>query len=344
MTMRRCKCKAYLSDDAFYCSECGAPVRQPDEGPAGQVDVESLLASANLHRIRREWEEAIEQCTTALHNDPENPAAHVMLGDIYAAQDRLEDAVRWYEMALEIAPDNRAYAEKLESLRSNLAESYAHTDSSTARLGWFDRFVIGESFESSIRIITVTSAAFAALLIAAGLIALYSHKQPTVSATDVSQPGQGSMYQGDKRRPVVVESISPEQMPERAAYEISLLRQMNESQPVFSRRITVDDARVDPRHKILIVTFRNRSNGANRQETLLNAGAVAAAGFTMNSEIAYVTVRCVGAVFDTNGQSHLDLIFIADVARRSAIRLQPNATSEQITPALQSQWWNPLAK
>lgn len=332
-------CKQVLSDNVPLCVACGSPVSASAEGAASTQDIESLLASANLHRIRSEWDEAIDVCMAILTRDPENIPAHALLGDIYASQHRLEEAVRWYEMTVDAAPDNNAYAGKLDKLRADLADSYADSDNSNSRLGWFDRFVIGDSFESSIRIITVSSAAFGALLIAAALFVMFSHSQPGTSGNETTQPSAGQTG-----KPVVLQStVVSGDMSNRAAYERRLWQRMNDNDLIASRRINVDDARVDPRDKQLIVTFRNREDSADRNETLLSSGAVAAAGFTMNSEIAYVTVRCVGIVVEGKSR-HLDLIFVADVPREASSILQPNAISEQIDPVMQRKWWNPLAK
>jgi hypothetical protein len=332
-------CKQVLSDDVPLCAACGSPVSASVDGPTGAQDIESLLAAANLHRIRSEWDEAIEACMDVLTREPENIPAHALLGDIYASQHRLEEAVRWYEMTVDAAPDNKAYISKLEKLKTDLADSYANSDNSNSRLGWFDRFVIGESFESSIRIITVSSAAFGALLIAAALFVMFSHSQPGSSGNETNQPSVG-----ETGKPVVFQSTAvPGDMSNRAAYERRLWQRMNDNDLIESRRINVDDARVDPRDKQLIVTFRNRGDSADRDETLLSSGAVAAAGFTMNSEIAYVTVRCVGSVVEGKSR-HLDLIFVADVPREASSVLQPNASSEQIDPVMLKKWWNPLAK
>jgi len=337
------KCKTSIGDDVAFCSECGALVAEPPQDEPGNLhDIESLLAAANLHRMRGEWDEAIDVCMTILRREPDDPSAHSLLGDVYAAQGRLEEAVRWYEMTLDADPENQLYVGKLEKLRRDLADSYTQSDNSTSRLGWFDRFVIGESFESSIRIITVASAAFGALLIAAALVIMFSQNQPDISGSDVSQTGAAGAR--DTRKPVIVESAAiPGDMSDRAAYEIRLWKQMNENPLVSSRRIIVDDARVDPRDRQLIVTFRNRQDSSDRTEVLLSSGSVAAAGFTMNSEIAYVTLRCVGSVLEGD-KKHLDLVFVADVTRQSASVLQPNASSEQIDPVMKNKWWNPLAR
>ena len=58
-----------------------------------------LLARANLLRVRGQWEAAAEQCAAVMRIDPQNAAAHSLLGEIYDNQGHLERAIRWYEEA-----------------------------------------------------------------------------------------------------------------------------------------------------------------------------------------------------------------------------------------------------
>ncbi|GEM_PF-1315097 len=81
---------------------------------AEEQAVRPLLARANLLRIRRQWDEAIAVCTEALRRAPESPSAHSLMGDIYEAQNKLDDAVQWFSMAVDLAPDNPVDREKLE--------------------------------------------------------------------------------------------------------------------------------------------------------------------------------------------------------------------------------------
>jgi tetratricopeptide (TPR) repeat protein len=73
--------------------------------PAGSRALGTLLTQANLSRVRGNWNEAIDHCVSVLQADPSNAAAHALLGDIYAARGRREDAVQWYRMALELNPN-----------------------------------------------------------------------------------------------------------------------------------------------------------------------------------------------------------------------------------------------
>jgi Flp pilus assembly protein TadD len=73
----------------------------------------TLLAQANLLRMRGCWEEAVEKCMAALRLAPESASAQSLLGDIYENQGRRDDAIQWYRMALDISPDSPADRLKL---------------------------------------------------------------------------------------------------------------------------------------------------------------------------------------------------------------------------------------
>lgn len=121
------KCQACGHDaagDSRFCPECGAPL--PDTvGPGGEsaapdARVQPILATANLLRMRGRWEEAIGKCVEAMRISPNNPAAHALIGDIYSEQGRDADALQWYQMAVELDPDNLHDRGKVEGLLAKL--------------------------------------------------------------------------------------------------------------------------------------------------------------------------------------------------------------------------------
>lgn len=73
----------------------------------------SRLAQANLHRLRRQWDEANRVCLHVLYAAPDSWRAHALLGDIAAERGDADEAIRWYCMALDIRPDAQATREKL---------------------------------------------------------------------------------------------------------------------------------------------------------------------------------------------------------------------------------------
>jgi hypothetical protein len=132
-------CSSNILDDCLYCPKCGQPTplsaersvgglrpsaqvlpiapphaiapsagtSAPRNAPA-PVDSRALntrLTQANLSKVRGNWSEAIDHCVAVLQADPANAAAHALLGDIYAARGRRDDAVQWYRMALELNPN-----------------------------------------------------------------------------------------------------------------------------------------------------------------------------------------------------------------------------------------------
>src|SRR5688500_15767393 len=124
-------CRVAISDDCRYCPQCGQPTLLADDGDtAAQPDLfpngvgenvaltryvpaspltgtlppalQAALTQANLCRIRRQWEEAIEYCITVLRAQPGNQTAHALLGDIYRDQCKIDDAIQWYRMAVDL--------------------------------------------------------------------------------------------------------------------------------------------------------------------------------------------------------------------------------------------------
>ena len=66
--------------------------------------------------MRGRWDEAVDNCMAALRLAPQNASAQSLLGDIYENQGRLDDAIQWYRMALDVSPDSPADQLKLDRL------------------------------------------------------------------------------------------------------------------------------------------------------------------------------------------------------------------------------------
>ena len=139
-----------------------------------------LLARANLLRMRGQWDEAVAACTEALRKMPESPTACSLLGDIYESQNKLDDALQWYGMAVEFDPSNNADRAKLDRVveiqrRALLQEERdaqqraRHSppraaDAANRSLQWFDRVFPPGRAESMARLILVICGIIALLL------------------------------------------------------------------------------------------------------------------------------------------------------------------------------------
>jgi hypothetical protein len=116
------KCFAEIPDTSVFCMECGARLREDTLDPlyaeGSDREVYPDIAQANLLRMKGRYEEAVEVCLGILKRYPSNETAHALLGDIYADQGKLADAIQWYELLVDLAPNNALYRAKLDNLRS----------------------------------------------------------------------------------------------------------------------------------------------------------------------------------------------------------------------------------
>jgi hypothetical protein len=178
-----------------------------------------LLARANLLRMRCQWDEAVAVCTEALRRAPESATAHTLLGDIYEAQGKFDDAMQWYGMAVDLAPDRPGDREKLERVtqaqrarlktldgeRAAALAAYrvqmegrldsvpgAPAGSSAGRVAaertveWFDRIFPPGRSESVARLIFVACGVIASIFVAAVVfVSFNSHGRSMVAFAHV---------------------------------------------------------------------------------------------------------------------------------------------------------------
>jgi hypothetical protein len=115
------KCFAGVEANAEFCPECGAPTADGQVSEGSDAVVYPEIARANLYRMRGNQDEAQKVCLAILRRYPNNPSAHIMLGDIEHELGRTEEAKRWYEMALDLTPENESLKQKLQRTLDDLA-------------------------------------------------------------------------------------------------------------------------------------------------------------------------------------------------------------------------------
>lgn len=126
--LRLCeKCFATVPDTQDYCPECGANFDKSAFSEGSDAAVYPELARANLFRMRGEYKQAEEVCLRVLRRYPNNASANTLLGDICAERGELDQAISWYELALDLNPDSKADKEKLEAVRQRKADHEAAT-------------------------------------------------------------------------------------------------------------------------------------------------------------------------------------------------------------------------
>jgi hypothetical protein len=121
--MRLCdKCFSVLKAESTYCEECGAP---QGETPGSDSIVYPEIARANLLRLKGSLDEAEKVCLAVLKRYPNNPAAHVMMGDLSFEAGKLENAKQWYEMALDLTPGDEGIRRKLRAVDESSTQRIA---------------------------------------------------------------------------------------------------------------------------------------------------------------------------------------------------------------------------
>jgi len=109
-------CGQEVQEGANFCSSCGAAVSPHSPSSRSASDPYLLLMTANVLRLRRQWSLAEAKCSELLKLDPENAAAHSLMGDVLRDQGRVPDAIEWYKLAVDRDPANETDRRKLEAL------------------------------------------------------------------------------------------------------------------------------------------------------------------------------------------------------------------------------------
>lgn len=120
------RCGESVPADVRVCPECGAPLV-----PGASSDIPDVihrdLAKANLLRVRGDYDAAETLCLGVLRRYPNSAPAHTLLGDIADDRGRLEDAERWYELALDLDSQSANDRRKLEDVRARRRDAESQT-------------------------------------------------------------------------------------------------------------------------------------------------------------------------------------------------------------------------
>ncbi|MCA0361535.1 MAG: tetratricopeptide repeat protein [Armatimonadetes bacterium] len=112
------RCFAVNTAAATFCTDCGASL--DGTRSSSDSDVSGQIANANVLRMRNQLQEAIDACLAILRRYPNNVTAHSLLGEIYLERDEPDQAVQWFEMALDLDPKNARDQAMLAKAKSQL--------------------------------------------------------------------------------------------------------------------------------------------------------------------------------------------------------------------------------
>ncbi|MEN6358382.1 MAG: tetratricopeptide repeat protein [Armatimonadota bacterium] len=347
--MLKCEdCNLILDEGVHFCPKCGKDLTSGvGTSRISTLEVGAHLTSANLHRIRKEWDEAIADATEALRVDPGNSDIASLLGVIYQERGMLDDSVIWFQMALEMNPDSTSDRARLKQVKDLIAQGGTAVKSK-------DRFRI---FENHTRIWAVSMAVVFIVVVVFALILTGKHKNEDYSSQSSPRPqSESSSANIDQAAPPIraqagnsVDESTQSQKTDslsgsgssstRTPAEVKINQDISQAGGIGSAK--VDDVIADPRQAVVIVTYSVPASSVNKGSILTTSAAVAKAAFAANTEVKTVTVRCV---VTPSGESSTQIAFVGDIVRKTVEALGANPTSSQIETSFTSAWWNPQIK
>lgn len=343
--MRRCEdCKLVLEDDVRFCPSCGKGVALDRRlVTTTSAEVGALLTSANLHRIRSEWDEAVADATEALKIDPENPDIASLLGSIYEQRRMFGDAIIWYEMAVDLNPSSDEDRSRLERVKQHIAEQRKNrTDS----FGVFQkRTKIWAAVMGGVFLLIVIFA----FVVMAGRgknresteIKMDDRPRAVGLGAGVSSTASDEAGRSSRSLPTSTDLAGTPQAGSglRTQPEMHIRDKVDDAEAVQKSKASIDDVIADPRSGVAIVTFSMPSDGRlTRDSVMLAAGAIADATFAAHKQVQFVTARCIMSSGNVNSTQ---VAFIGDIARSSFQGMPETPTAQQIQGIITNPYWNP---
>ncbi|MCE5323059.1 tetratricopeptide repeat protein [bacterium] len=346
--MLKCEdCNIILDEGTHFCPKCGKDLTSTDgTSRMPKLEVGAYLTSANLHRIRKEWDEAVADATEALRIDQNNADIASLLGVIYQERGMLDDAVIWFQMALEMNPNSAYDRARLKQVKDLIAQGGKASGSQ-------DRL---RTFENRTRIWAIGMAAVFIIVLILALIITGRHKTDNYGSQSSIDPNAQTAAQDiDQTNPPIRTpakamttksarsssgSLSGSSAGStRTPAEVKINHDVSAADSIGSAK--VDDVIADPRQSIVIVTYTIPAASANKGSIMITSAAIARAAFAANAEVKTVTARCV---ISPGGQSSTQIAFMGDITRRALEALGANSTSDQIEASFTGIWWNPQIK
>jgi len=350
--MQCLQCGSQIPDDAAVCPQCGAEsssLSQPPDDAAREVY--SLLAAANLARIRRAYEEATAKCIEVLRRFPNNASAHSLMGDIYADQTLLRDAVEWYKIALELDPASRADRAKLAALLSRMR---LEPEGAAPRGSPFSRFLKGVGLSSPLAVgMAVTVVVLIVLLIFA---VIYqgtrggAARGPTAAASPI--PARGTAAQASRPwtgGPLAAAPNLPAPPPkaEHLSAEDKVVTALRVAIAPTSPSTIVEWVGLDPRDSSITIAFqvgRQRSAADVKREVLKAAQQIARAAFRHDESYKSAVLRGRAALPEEAGAPP-EVVFIGETELSALTRLPAeDPTPRDIAAAFTDVWWHPALR
>jgi len=372
--MRCPQCGSGLPQGVTLCPECGARVMQEQANHAPEPvegEIRTLLAEANLLRLRRQYDLATAKCVEVLRRYPNNAAAHSLLGDIYRDQGAYADALGWYRLAAQLDPSSTVDHEKIREIEARRGP--AHEQNATPAPTW--RLAL-RRLRARPPIGLLLGAVLGCILIAA-LIALSMERgatrasmmgtlrvprvidpdgspqpeQPSSVTTRRTQAGPRAAAPPEPREPAVYSAgKEPAPAPPSAAVnptdkEQALRESVASAAEAEGLMARVEYVTVEPRDggaTLSIVADDIVAGPDNRPIVLQKCLRIAELALAKDDALTRLTIRCAAPVPGVGGVQKVEVVFVGDVKpqelRKAAGR---NLTIDEALALFSSPpWWH----
>ena len=311
-------------------------------------DLYLKLITANVLRLRHQFDLAEAQCSDVLRQEPRNAEAHSVLGDIARDRGNLRDAIEWYRMALELDPGNVSDRKKLEAVIDHVYRGKGGIigglrEGVTNRLG---------SAAAEVRTTQVPSPAWITLSTMVGVILVVTivvviiGRGGAPTPVSAAEPQSGGFVSTNARalEPQAVRGIPVDAAPtfehDVDVVEGGLAAALEQEAMAIDPKCAVDHVEIDPRDGAVgfeITMPRVWSADDTRFGIMRVATRLAALAAGWDERISSVLVRC--EVTRDGGAATLALVAEADASRFSAI--SPGGEVEHFERVFSSIWWDP---
>lgn len=332
------KCHTLIPDDAKECPDCGAPLGPSNQNPEKRQTVHALLLNAHLMKLRGELEAAIGECIKALRINPDNVAAHSLLGDIYYEQGKTDEAMNWYKLALDLKPDSSVDRARLERLLSEKKTPISE-ETKPERKGWNKKALLA--------VIAVVVALIAVALIITEVIIPLTAQQP-VSNVPAAPPVIENTPRtimprdttgGDGNTPAA--SVAPVT----GSYqETALATGLDSSQTLIDAKLRIVSILIDPRNGSVMITFVGPPlvAGQNTMEDVAKSSfIICKTAFLQNSTITRINVRALYSI-PIDGKLQPEIVFTGDMSREKALSTDVESPNlPDMINIFENAWWHP---
>ena len=333
---------------------------------SAKIELTTSLAEANLLRMRKQFEEARSRLADILEVHPDSVDGHVLMGDIFRDQGKLEDAAVNYRIAISLAPNDVPARRKLDDTERRLkaltlpnpSSVNATTASPTKpKSGRMDQFLNRDGYRGLINLILLVAGGLMLIVFIAAIFNAVSNSRsgdsevvmdqrqpPGVSApaAPAAQPPSGTTAPQQQPSTPSQPARSPS-APARVGTvgETNFLAQLGNLPEVQESGLQVNLVLADPRqHSVtLVVGAQNLQSAAIKTELLRKGLELSIAVFGMNPDIELVTVRFDSNLPDGAGRTY-QTGFMGDIRRQKITETTGKPISQQSATELEPHYEN----